>query len=110
MLARSVTRAGHGGGFDPNGVVTLRLRPLLGDYSPRQGQAFSREAIRRLEGLPGVRSVSLGVVLPPWLPGEPVAVSLEVHGSGSVAALAADLGEIEGVHTVAAGDVNEIFD
>src|ERR1700761_9148376 len=43
-------------------------------------------------------------------PGEPVAVSLEVHGSGSVASLAADLGEIEGVHTVAAGDVNEIFD
>ncbi len=42
--------------------------------------------------------------------GEPVAVSLEVHGSGSVAALAADLGEIAGVHTVAAGDVNEIFD
>ena len=44
------------------------------------------------------------------LAGEPVAVSLEVHGSGSVAALAADLGEIDGVHTVAAGDVNEIFD
>jgi putative Mg2+ transporter-C (MgtC) family protein len=43
-------------------------------------------------------------------PGEYVAVSLEVHGSGSVAALAADLGEIEGVHAVAAGDVNEIFD
>ncbi len=43
-------------------------------------------------------------------PGEPVAVSLEVHGSGSVATLAADLGEIDGVHGVAAGDVNEIFD
>lgn len=42
--------------------------------------------------------------------GEPVAVSLEVHGSGSVAALAADLGEIDGVHAVAAGDVNEIFE
>ena len=43
-------------------------------------------------------------------PGAPVAVSLEVHGSGSVATLAADLGEIHGVHGVAAGDVNEIFD
>jgi putative Mg2+ transporter-C (MgtC) family protein len=42
--------------------------------------------------------------------GEHVAVSLEVHGSGSVAALAADLGDIDGVHAVAAGDVNEIFD
>ncbi len=43
-------------------------------------------------------------------PGAPVAVSLEVHGGGSVATLAADLGEIDGVHGVAAGDVNEIFD
>jgi putative Mg2+ transporter-C (MgtC) family protein len=43
-------------------------------------------------------------------PGERVAVSLEVHGSGAVATLAADLGEIPGVHAVAAGDVNEIFD
>ncbi len=39
-----------------------------------------------------------------------VAVSLEVHGRGPVAPLAADLGEIDGVHAVAAGDVNEIFD
>src|ERR1700759_5378127 len=31
-------------------------------------------------------------------PGEPVAVALEVHGSGSVASLAVDLGEIDGVH------------
>jgi putative Mg2+ transporter-C (MgtC) family protein len=43
-------------------------------------------------------------------PGEHVAVALEVHGRGSVANLAADLGEIDGVHAVAAGDVNEIFD
>ena len=43
-------------------------------------------------------------------PGQFVAVSLEIHGSGQVAALAADLGEIDGVHAVAAGDVNEIFD
>jgi putative Mg2+ transporter-C (MgtC) family protein len=43
-------------------------------------------------------------------PGRYVAVSLEVHGSGSVASLAADLNEIDGVHAVHAGDVNEIFD
>jgi putative Mg2+ transporter-C (MgtC) family protein len=43
-------------------------------------------------------------------PGQYVAVALEVHGRGSVASLAADLGEIDGVHAVAAGDVNEIFD
>jgi predicted permease len=76
LLARSVAHAGQGSGFDPEGVVTLRLRPRLIDASAREAQAFSREAIRRLEGLPGVRSVSLGVVLPPWLPGEPVPVEL----------------------------------
>jgi putative Mg2+ transporter-C (MgtC) family protein len=43
-------------------------------------------------------------------PGGYVAVSLEVHGRAPVADLAADLGEIDGVHAVAAGDVNEIFD
>ncbi len=39
-----------------------------------------------------------------------VAVSLEVHGPGSVAGLAAALDEIDGVISVAAGDVNEMFD
>lgn len=39
-----------------------------------------------------------------------VSVALEVHGPGSVAELAAELGEIEGVLGVAAGDVNEMFD
>jgi putative Mg2+ transporter-C (MgtC) family protein len=43
-------------------------------------------------------------------PGTYVAVSLEVHGRAHVADLAADLGEIDGVHAVSAGDVNEIFD
>lgn len=46
-------------------------------------------------------------------PGEgsgPVSVSLEVHGPGSVAALAAELDEIDGVLSVAAGDVNEMFE
>jgi putative Mg2+ transporter-C (MgtC) family protein len=39
-----------------------------------------------------------------------VAVSLEVHGPGAVAGLAAELDEIDGVISVAAGDVNEMFD
>lgn len=39
-----------------------------------------------------------------------VSVALEVHGPGPVAALAAELGEIDGVLGVAAGDVNEMFD
>ncbi len=39
-----------------------------------------------------------------------VDVSLEIHGSGSVAGLAGELDEVDGVIAVAAGDVNEIFD
>lgn len=41
---------------------------------------------------------------------EAVAVSLEIHGKGSVADLAGELGEIDGVMSVVAGDVNEMFD
>lgn len=80
LLARSVANAGRGGGIDPNGVVTLRLRPLLIGYGPGRGQAFSREALRRLGALPGVRSVSLGVVLPPYPAGDPVPVALPASG------------------------------
>jgi putative Mg2+ transporter-C (MgtC) family protein len=43
-------------------------------------------------------------------PAGAVSVALEIHGPGSVAALAAELGEIDGVLGVAAGDVNEMFD
>jgi putative Mg2+ transporter-C (MgtC) family protein len=39
-----------------------------------------------------------------------VGVSLEVHGRGSVAELAAELGDLHGVLAVSAGDVNEVFD
>jgi putative Mg2+ transporter-C (MgtC) family protein len=39
-----------------------------------------------------------------------VSVALEIHGSGPVALLAGELGEIDGVLSVAAGDVNEMFD
>jgi predicted permease len=76
LLARSLLQMARGGGIDPHGVVTLRLRPLLIDASPNRGQAFSREALHRLAALPGVRSVSLGVVLPPYPSGEPVPVGL----------------------------------
>jgi putative Mg2+ transporter-C (MgtC) family protein len=39
-----------------------------------------------------------------------VGVALEIHGKGSVAALAGELGELRGVLAVSAGDVNEVFD
>jgi putative Mg2+ transporter-C (MgtC) family protein len=39
-----------------------------------------------------------------------VSVALEIHGPGPVAQLAAELGEIDGVLAVSAGDVNEMFE
>jgi putative Mg2+ transporter-C (MgtC) family protein len=39
-----------------------------------------------------------------------VVVALELHGKGSLAELAAELGEIGGVLSVAAGDVSEMFE
>jgi predicted permease len=74
LLARSVITASHGVGFDPDGLVVLRLRPRLIAYKPAQGQAFSHEALRRLAGLSGVRSVGLAVVFPPGRQGDPVPV------------------------------------
>ncbi|HYL05235.1 MAG TPA: ADOP family duplicated permease [Thermoanaerobaculia bacterium] len=83
LLARSVANAGSGGGFDPHGVVTLRLRPRLIGHGPEKAQAESREALRRLAGLPGVHAASLAVVLPPWLPGDPVLVELPGRQPGA---------------------------
>jgi putative Mg2+ transporter-C (MgtC) family protein len=39
-----------------------------------------------------------------------VAVALEIHGRGHDAELAGEIGEIDGVVSVTAGGVNEVFD
>jgi putative ABC transport system permease protein len=91
LLVRSL--AGAGAGFDPAGVVALRLRPLLIDRTAVQAQAFSREALVRLAAVPGVRSASLAVTLPPWEAGDPSPVELPgrraVRPRGEAAAAAA---------------------
>jgi predicted permease len=58
LLARSALHIERGGTFDPHGVALLRLRPRLIQYPPARSQAFIREVVRRLEGLPGVESVT----------------------------------------------------
>ena len=66
LLVRSVAHIRQGENFDPQQVVSLRLRPRLRDYSPEKAQAFTKEVLRRLEETPGVRSVSLSKTTLAW--------------------------------------------
>lgn len=60
LLVRSLASTDRLGSVNPESVATLRLRPRLVGYGPHDAQTFTREAVRRLEALPGVHSVSLG--------------------------------------------------
>src|SRR5262249_31690385 len=59
LLWTSVRNVARGAGTEPEHVALLRLRPRLIGYSPSRAQNFTRETIRRLESLPGVKSVSI---------------------------------------------------
>jgi predicted permease len=76
LLVRSESNIHQGANFDPQHVVTLRLRPGLLNYSSEKAQAFTREVVRRLEGVPGVQSVSLARVSMVWPSGGHVRVRL----------------------------------
>jgi hypothetical protein len=80
LVGRSLTRFDRLGSLDPSTVATLRLRPRLVGYGPQEGQAFTREVVRRLSGLPGVSSVSVSAGLPPLPFFNPVAVGLPGEG------------------------------
>lgn len=76
LLARSLDAAGRLSAVEPDRVATLRLRPRLVGYDARRARPFLREVVRRVEALPGVESVAVARVLPPWsgldaAPGEP---------------------------------------
>jgi predicted permease len=78
LLLRSVSSIYRGPGFNPDGVLLLRLRPSLVAQSPERAEAFQREVIQRLQRLPGVVAAS-PAMFPPlpgwggqaasWLPG-----------------------------------------
>ena len=59
LLVRSESHVRDGANFDPQHVAALRLRPGLMNYKLEKAQTFIREAVRGLEALPGVQSVSL---------------------------------------------------
>ena len=58
LLVRSLAGVYRGPGFDPAPIVLLRLRPSLVAYDPARAAAFQREAVRRIEEIPGVVSAS----------------------------------------------------
>ncbi len=51
-------------GFDPNGVLTVRLVLPSSKYNAAQAQRFYREGLERIAGLPGVKTATVGTCLP----------------------------------------------
>jgi predicted permease len=74
LTVRSLQFLYRPAGYDPSGVIVLRLRPSLVDYSIERGLAFQREAIRRLQALPGVTAASPSEFLPVFGAGAEAAV------------------------------------
>jgi predicted permease len=74
LLVRSESNVRQGANYDPRQIVTFRLRPWLLNYNPEKAQAFTREVVRRLEGVPGVQSVTLGGL--PWFSNSNIRVRL----------------------------------
>ena len=51
-------------GFDAKNLLLVSLDLNLGGYDETRGQVFFREAVERIQALPGVQSVSLARMLP----------------------------------------------
>ncbi|HVO53204.1 MAG TPA: MgtC/SapB family protein [Solirubrobacterales bacterium] len=96
-------------------ISPLARRLPASPYAPsalRVDYEDGRGVLRRILAACTARDFKVADVNLDRHPGEAgaVSVALEVHGPGAVAPLAAELGEIDGVLAVAAGDVNEIFE
>lgn len=74
LLVRSVANIYRGPGFNPEGVLVLRLRPSLVAQDPVRAAAFQRAVIERLLRLPGVVAAAPALYppLPGWGPSAPV--------------------------------------
>ena len=64
LLIHSLREIYKGPGFNPDGVLLVRLRPSLIDYSLEQSHAYQSRVIARLESLPGVISASPAAYMP----------------------------------------------
>jgi predicted permease len=63
LLIVSGQRAFEGPNFEPEQVITMRVRPSLIGYDRDRAQAFQRDLIERLEALPGVVSASPSIYM-----------------------------------------------
>jgi len=82
LLVRSFFAVHRGPGFDPEAVIVVRLRPSLVGYGAERSWAFQREAIRRLDAIPGVLSASPANAypLPRWASGS---AAVEIPGTAA---------------------------
>jgi predicted permease len=99
LLTASAQMMLTGTNFDASHVALMRLRPRLLKYAPERAQRFQRAAIRQLEAMPGVESVSLvgtgsvlgggqaGIALPGWTADQRLRVRFNEIGSNYFATL-----------------------
>jgi putative ABC transport system permease protein len=82
LLAQSVANIHRGPGYNPAGVLLLRLRPSLVGQTPARAAAFQRSVIERLRHVPGVIAAAPAAYppLPGWGP------SLTLWRAGSIPA------------------------
>jgi putative ABC transport system permease protein len=67
-------------GFNPDGVLTLRLSPRFDNYPKERRGFYFQEALSRAQALPGVRSAGLTSFLPLTPPSESVSGGMFVEG------------------------------
>ncbi len=90
LLTRSMVMLTEAPSAEPENIATLRLHPRLVDYGPEQGETLVREVLRRIEALPGVRSVGFSKHRPLWpgakteasLPGSPPGAGASTQTTG----------------------------
>ncbi|HET9704427.1 MAG TPA: ABC transporter permease [Vicinamibacterales bacterium] len=92
LLIGSARRALQGPGFDPDHVITVRLRPSLVAYSRERSHQFQRAVIDRLESLPGVVSASPSVFMSVFSAGTFADVTVAGRRSETIQALANAVG------------------
>jgi hypothetical protein len=92
LLIGSAQRALQGSGFDPDQVITLRLRPSLVNYSRERAHAFQREVVSSVESLPGVISASPSVYMSIFSGGPRVAATNAARPQETVDAIGNPVG------------------